>query len=129
MERSAPDWYTQLSRRLGHTRSFAVTMRIVGWRVDRLLLRASRGRVDLSGPEIPTLLLTTRGRRSGNEYTVPLAYVRDGDNVVVACENLGLRHRTAWPDNALAQGMIVIELLGERQHRIARRPTEEELAR
>jgi len=33
---------------------------------------------------VPTLLLTTRGRRSGQERTIPLVYVRDGERYVGA---------------------------------------------
>jgi Domain of unknown function (DUF385). len=34
----------------------------------------------MSGPALPTMLLTTKGRRSGKDRTVPLHYVRDGKN-------------------------------------------------
>ena len=129
MEISAPNWYTRLARYLGHRRWFAVAMRNVGWRLDRVLLRVSRGRVDLAGPDIPTLLLTTVGRRTGEQRTIPLVYVRDGSNLVVACENLGLNRRSAWPLNALAAGNVLIDINGQRQGHHARRATSNELTR
>ncbi|MFC2153717.1 nitroreductase/quinone reductase family protein [Actinomycetota bacterium] len=104
-------------------------MRNIGWRVDKTLLRMSRGRVDLAGPDIPLMLLTTPGRKSGKQRTVPLAYVRDGDNVAVACENFGLEMRAAWPGNALASSVVVIEIDGLSEHRRAREATPAELAR
>jgi deazaflavin-dependent oxidoreductase (nitroreductase family) len=129
MELSAPNWYTRLVRYLGHHRWFAVAMRNVGWRLDKLLLRVSHGRVDLSGPDIPTLLLTTTGRRTGEHRTVPLAYVRDGPNLVVACENFGLNRQSAWPLNALAAGNVLIDVNGQRQEHHTRRATTDELVR
>jgi deazaflavin-dependent oxidoreductase (nitroreductase family) len=127
MELPAPDWYTRLARYLGHRKWFAVAMRNIGWRLDRFLLRVSGGRVDLSGPDIPTLLLTTIGRRTGEQRTVPLAYVHDGPNLVVACENFGLNRQSAWPLNALAAGNVIIDLNGHRQEHRARKATTDEL--
>ena len=85
--------YLRVMRRIGHYRWFSLFMKHVGSRVDRALIRASRGRFSMSGPQLPTMLLTTRGRRSGKDRTVPLHYVRDGKNLVAACENFGLVSR------------------------------------
>lgn len=53
--------------------------------IDRLVVQMSGGRVaPLTSIAVPTLLLTTRGRRSGEPRTVPLVYVRDGGSYVVA---------------------------------------------
>src|SRR5579863_9647753 len=53
-------------------------------RIHLGLLRISRGGVGhrLFGGRM--ILLTTVGRRSGRERTTPLAYMRHGDNLVVA---------------------------------------------
>src|SRR6188472_4678010 len=94
--------YLRVMRRIGHYRWFSLFMKHVGSRVDRALIRASRGRFSMSGPALPTMLLTTRGRRSGKDRTVPLHYVRDGKNLVAACENFGLKAASSWPKNLLA---------------------------
>src|SRR5205085_2196122 len=45
----------------------------------------------------PVLLLTTTGRRSGKQRTVPLLYLMDGQNVVLVASNGGTaRHPTWW---------------------------------
>ena len=40
----------------------------------------------------PTLLLTTRGRRSGEQHTLPLIYGRDGDRLLVITSRGGAPH-------------------------------------
>ena len=95
-------WFTCAVQRLGHVRSFAVAIRYGGSTLDRVLYRASGGRITLGGPSLPTMLLTTRGRKTGKPRTVPVFYVRDGRNLVVACENLGLPTPAGWPGNLRA---------------------------
>jgi deazaflavin-dependent oxidoreductase (nitroreductase family) len=126
---TAPDWYTRLARWLGHRRWFAYMMRHLGWRVDRFLLRVSNGRVDLSGPDIPTMLLTTTGRRTGTPHTVPISYVRDGNNLVAVCEDFGLVQTSNWPANAIANPQVTTEVDGVAEVRVARRALPDEEAR
>jgi deazaflavin-dependent oxidoreductase (nitroreductase family) len=128
-EMSKPyELYLGVMRGLGHQKWFSVFMKHVGCRVDRALIRASRGRLSMSGPALPTMLLTTTGRRSGKERTVPLHYVRDGLNLVVACENFGLDTASSWPRNLLADPRARIELGGTVADYLARNATEEEVA-
>lgn len=42
------------------------------------------------------LMLTTRGRRSGAARSVVLAYLPDGENLVVVASNSGSDHHPAW---------------------------------
>lgn len=58
------------------------------------LYRLSGGRAQ--APAYPTLLLTVRGRRSGNERTVPLVYVMDGADYIVAAAYSGSDRHPAW---------------------------------
>lgn len=121
--------YLGVMRGLGHQKWFSVFMKHVGSRVDRTLIRASRGRLSMSGPELPTMLLTTTGRRSGKQRTVPLLYVRDGLNLVVACENFGLDVASSWPKNLLADPRARVELGGTVANYLARHATDDEVAR
>jgi F420H(2)-dependent quinone reductase len=57
------------------------------------VLRA-RGRTTFQGGTL--LYLTTTGRKSGTRRTVPLVYVRDGDDFVVAASNGGADWEPAW---------------------------------
>ncbi|MGW7006101.1 nitroreductase/quinone reductase family protein [Streptomyces sp. NPDC054933] len=56
------------------------------------------------------LLLTTTGAKSGQEHTVPLGYVRDGDLVLVVGSNLGSPRHPAWYHNLLAHPVVRVEI-------------------
>jgi deazaflavin-dependent oxidoreductase (nitroreductase family) len=49
-----------------------------------------------SAGHITHLLLTTKGRKSGVERTVPLTYLRDGDDYVLVASNGGADTHPAW---------------------------------
>lgn len=72
--------------------------------VRRLRLKRFRGG-DL-------LFLTTVGRRSGQERTTPLIYVRDGDRWVVAASNGGADWEPGWWLNLRAGTPGRVELDG-----------------
>jgi F420H(2)-dependent quinone reductase len=66
-------------------------------RVHSILYRRSNGVIGGSIANSPVLLLTTTGRRSGKQRTVPLLYLMDGPNVVLVASNGGaVRHPTWW---------------------------------
>lgn len=121
--------YLDVMRRLGHYRWFSLTMKHVGCRVDRVLIQVTEGRLSMSGPALPTLLLTTTGKRTGKERTVPLFYVRDGDNLVAACENFGLSTASSWPANLLANPTARIDIGATSANYRGRLATEEEVDR
>jgi deazaflavin-dependent oxidoreductase (nitroreductase family) len=121
--------YVDVMRRIGHYRWFSLFMKHFGSRVDRALIHASRGRLSMSGPQMTTMLLTTKGRRSGKDRTVPLYYVRDGKNLVAACENFGLEALSSWPKNLLADPKARIQIGSTSANYLGRPATEEEVAR
>ena len=125
----AYELYLRVARRLGHYRWFSLFMKHAGSRLDRALIRASRGRLSINGPAMPTMLLTTKGRKSGRERTVPVFYVRDGRNLVAACENFGLQAASSWPKNLLADPKALIEIEGTSANYLSRPATEEEVTR
>jgi hypothetical protein len=49
------------------------------WRVHPAIYRLTGGRLLGRIAGVPVLLLTTRGRRTGEERTKPLLYLADGD--------------------------------------------------
>ena len=57
------------------------------------LYKLSSGRLGATTNGMPVLLLTTSGRRTGQSHTVPLVYMRDGTDYVVAP---GVLERPAW---------------------------------
>jgi deazaflavin-dependent oxidoreductase (nitroreductase family) len=60
------------------------------------LYRISGGAVGHAAGQLTNLLLTTRGRRSGDERTVTLAYITDGGSYVVVASNGGADRHPAW---------------------------------
>lgn len=99
-----------LVSRLGHERWFpALTRPLVP--ADRLVGRLTRGRLVALGL-VPSLMITTTGRRSGRSRTNPLVYVRDGDGYVVAGSNWGRRAHPAWALNLRANPRATVVLRG-----------------
>jgi deazaflavin-dependent oxidoreductase (nitroreductase family) len=89
-----------LARVLGHRRWFA-RLGPVLVPADRLVGRLTRGRLVALGL-IPSLLLTTTGRRSGRPRTTPLLGVPDGPAVIVVGSNWGAPRHPDWALNLLA---------------------------
>ncbi|MEU4394810.1 nitroreductase/quinone reductase family protein [Kribbella sp. NPDC023855] len=108
-------WYTNVIRSLGHRPVFATVGR-AAVPVDRWLQQKTGGRIMILGRlALPTLLLTTRGRKSGLPRTVPLLYAPDGDNFVVTASNWGQENHPAWSGNLLACKEATVALPGGRQ--------------
>jgi F420H(2)-dependent quinone reductase len=74
------------------------------------LYRITRG----AGTGTWQLLLTTRGRKTGQPRTVPLRYVRDGDAYVVIGSNWGKPQPPAWYLNLQADPNADVQVRGNR---------------
>lgn len=114
------DLYLRGLRRLGHYKWFAFMFKNLGTPADRALIRISRGRLSMGGSELPTMLLTTTGRKTGKERTVPVNYVRDGVKVIAVCENFGTGTASSWPYNLLADPKARLEIKGTAADYLAR---------
>lgn len=80
------------------------------------------------GP-IPTLLLTTTGRRSGSAKTLPLIYGEaDGAYVIIASKG-GAPEHPAWYLNLVAEPAVDVQVLAERFSARARTATGDERAK
>lgn len=62
----------------------------------------------------PVLLLTTKGRRSGEARTSPLIYTMDGDRYVVTAAAAGAPTHPLWYHNLVADSEVVVEVGSER---------------
>lgn len=102
-------------RRLGSQRWFAEVGSRVAPKVDRFVDAVTGGRFQAAQLFIPTLMLTTRGHRSGQRRTVPLLYVRHGDSYAVVGSNWGGEDHPAWTANLLHEPRAVVTVEGERQ--------------
>lgn len=104
---------TGFSRTLGHQKWFAAVGRTVAVPVDRLLFRATGGKVSLlSATGIPPLSLITTGRKTGQPRMVSLLYARHGDDYVVTASNWGQPNHPAWSGNLLAQPDATVNIGG-----------------
>jgi deazaflavin-dependent oxidoreductase (nitroreductase family) len=77
-------------------------------RVDPKLMKLTRGRANLSGNLMPTVLLTVPGRKSGVERTVPLVYFSDGDDVILMASSFGRPKFPAWYHNVKAAQEVTL---------------------
>lgn len=57
-----------------------------------------------------TLLLTTRGRKSGKLRRTALIYGRDGERFVLVASNGGAAHHPAWYLNLVAQPEVELQV-------------------
>ena len=74
------------------------------------LFRASRGRLLASIGDLPVLLLTTTGRRTGIRRTAPLTYIEvDGGYALAASDGGAVRHPD-WYLNLLAHPDVVVRI-------------------
>jgi deazaflavin-dependent oxidoreductase (nitroreductase family) len=89
-------------------------------RVHRALYRLTGGVVGASAGGMSTLLLTTRGRKSGRPRTVPLPFFRVpanyGDAVAVVASFAGNPKNPAWYSNLAADPNVAVQL-GRRRFR------------
>jgi F420H(2)-dependent quinone reductase len=79
------------------------------------LYRLSGGRIGGRINEAPVLLLTTTGRKSGQQRTAPVVYLADGENLVVIGSNAGHSRAPAWSLNLKANPEAEVELGRKRQ--------------
>jgi deazaflavin-dependent oxidoreductase (nitroreductase family) len=84
----------------------------LGARIDPWLLRVSGGRVDHAFGQIPIVLLSVRGARSGVERTVPLLYFSDADDVILIASSYGRPKFPAWYYNLKANPDVRLEVKG-----------------
>lgn len=74
--------------------------------------RVTRGRVAGRIGSVRVLLLTTTGRRSGKQITMPLNYVADGNRLVVVGAVGGAPHDPAWVHNIRANARVLVQTGG-----------------
>jgi F420H(2)-dependent quinone reductase len=81
------------------------------------LYRLSGGRIGHATGPVKNLLLTTTGRRSGEQRTCPLAYLEDGGRFVVIASNGGNEKHPVWYLNLGAEPSACLDV-GARKLRV-----------
>lgn len=97
--------------------------------IHTAIYRATRGRLGrrLVGNDI--LLLTTRGRETGEEHTVPLLYLRDGSVLAVIASYGGRPRHPTWYRNLVADPHVEVQTKDTQRDMVARTADTEERSR
>ncbi len=99
----------RLFERLSAVPIFAKVGPAVVPRLDRILFKVSGGRFMLGQAVVPSLMLTTIGRKSGLERETPLACLPDEDGTfVVVGSNFGRESHPSWTANLIADPTAVV---------------------
>lgn len=121
--------YSRLVNRFSATRAGTWLVRNVASKLDPVVFRATGGRFTSTGkPTLPMLALTVPGRRTGEPRTVQLAYVAEGDDLLVVASAMGQERHPAWRYNLEAAGGGTVQLRGRTAEVTATVLTDEEKA-
>ena len=98
--------------------------------------RTHGGRVGGPFAQMPLLLLTTTGARSGEQRTTPVVYLKDGERLIVFASKAGAPENPSWYHNLIANPDVTaevgsdtlqlraVELAGEERARLFARQSE-----
>ena len=109
-------------------RSWPLLRRLMGGHTTAY--RATRGLIGHRIPGVPSsLLLEHVGARSGTKRTSPLAYTRDGENLILVASKGGYPKNPAWFHNLRAHPDTTVQVGSRRKAVRARAATPEERER
>lgn len=78
--------------------------------IHRGLYRLTNGSIGAKLGGRPMVLLTTTGRKSGKQRTIPLQYMKDGDDIIVVASNGGNANHPAWWHNINANADVTAQI-------------------
>ena len=90
------------------------------------LYRTTNGRIGRRLVNNDMLLLTTKGRVTGAEHTVPLLYLREGDRLIAIASYGGRPEHPEWYLNLQAHPHASVQILGDRTNVKAKTMTDRE---
>lgn len=91
--------------------------------------RETDGEVGYLWNGVPTLLLTTKGRRSGEPRTSALIFAQDGDDFLIVASKGGAPVHPNWYHNLSADPDVEIQVRARRTKAAARTASDEERPR
>jgi len=100
-------WFTR-------TRLFRATGPRIMPPFERAMDRLTRGRVQASGLLVPSLVLHTRGAKTGESRDIALMYCPDGDDMLVTGSNFAREVHPAWTANLLKHPDAAVSIRGRR---------------
>jgi deazaflavin-dependent oxidoreductase (nitroreductase family) len=99
---------------------------------NRQVIEEFRANDGMLGPPFAgdsTLLLTTRGARTGRSHTVPITFKEDRDRLLVIASASGAPRHPDWYRNLAAHPAVVVERGADRVDMVARTADGEERVR
>jgi len=97
----------------------------VSRRLDTVLIPLTRARLSM-GPPGNTVLITTTGAKSGKKRRASLAFLWDGDDMVIIASKGGAPHHPGWYHNLKADPRVTVQHRGGIEERVAREAVGEE---
>jgi deazaflavin-dependent oxidoreductase (nitroreductase family) len=76
--------------------------------------RKNEGKVSGMFAGMELLLLTSSGAKSGNKFTTPLAYTKDGDSYIIIASKGGAPTNPDWFHNLKAHPEVTVEVGAEK---------------
>jgi deazaflavin-dependent oxidoreductase (nitroreductase family) len=101
-----PGGFSRAYAALAATRVAKFISRHLNWKLDPLLLRATRGRFATT-IVFPTALLETLGAKTGKPRRNAVIYFHDGSRVIIVASNAGAPRHPAWYHNLRAHPDVV----------------------
>ena len=80
------------------------------WSLHLKLYLLSSGRIGHTIRNLPVLVLTTKGKKTGLPRAKALMYLPEGSNLVVIASNLGQPQHPAWWVNLLAEPNATVQI-------------------
>ena len=104
----------------------AIALRIMS-ALNTWAFRLTGGRLGGTFPGgAPVCLVTMTGRKSGQQRTVPLLYLRDGADLIIVASKGGMSKHPLWYLNLEGNPACEVEIGSERRRMTARRVSPEE---
>jgi len=101
-----PSTFARLYAALAATRLSRVVSRHLSWKLDPMLLRATRGRLATT-LVFPTAVLETVGAKTGARRRNAVIYFHDGARVTIVASNAGSPRHPSWYHNLRARPDVV----------------------
>ena len=79
-------------------------------RVHQAIYEGTRGAIGHRMIGVPTLLMTSVGRRTGERRTAALVYAKDGADMVVVASNGGADRPPGWLHNVTARPEVDVQV-------------------
>jgi len=102
-----------------------VLYHLVCRRIDVVLIPLSKGRLSM-GPPGQTVLMTSTGAKSGRSRKASLAFMWQGDDMVIIASKGGSPRHPGWYHNLKADPRVVVQTRSGIEDRVAREAVGEE---